>query len=66
MTKHLLTTKEQYAFQFTEEDRKKLCDFFTELTGLTNITKITIEPNGMYVEKAVFKKVEVKEETEND
>ena len=49
MTKRILYSKTKHVYQFTDEERKKINDFFTELTGLTNITKIIIEPQGMYI-----------------
>ena len=48
-TKHLFD-KETHSFQFTEETRNKVADFLFELTGLKDITEVTIKPNGMYVE----------------
>jgi hypothetical protein len=49
MLKYLYSDN-NYCYLFTEEDRKKITDFFFEMTGLNNIKKITIEPQGMYIE----------------
>lgn len=55
-----LFSKETYGFQFKEEDRKKILDWVTECTGITNITDFTIYPYGLYVETLV-----TEEETAN-